>query len=183
MELKLFNIVCRNKECGYSFVSSSDEHTSCPSCGEECIEYSNDMMTAETYDVFESNIDLLMEDKKAVLAGILIASSYATCDDTIARYDDNAGFRLNLKSSEFIDDMVKLLKLKSTSDLIEMIYDEFGDIHASLIYDPIFECIERESYNDEDGNLYESGYIKHSTAKKFYNWIKNNEAEVLELLG
>ena len=87
MELKLFNVVCKNEECKYSFVTSSDEHTSCPSCGEECIEYSNDMMTAETYDVFESNIDSLMEDKKAVLAGILIASSYASNDDTIARYE------------------------------------------------------------------------------------------------
>ena len=183
MELKLFNVVCKNEECKYSFVSSSDEHTSCPSCGEECIEYSDDTITTETNDVFESNIDLLMEDKKSLLAGVLIASSYISDDDVIARYDDNAGFRLNLKPSEFIDDIIKLFALKSESDLTKLIYSEFGDIHASLIYEPIFECIERDSYTDEYGDLYEWGYVKNSTAKKFYNWIRNNEAQVLELLG
>ena len=35
--------------------------------------------------------------------------------------------------------------------------DELNEIHALLIHDPVFDCIERESYTDEYGYLYESG--------------------------
>lgn len=182
MEIILFKIECKNEECGFESLTTSTEHMNCPSCGEETLEWSNDSIVAETYDLFNSDIENLIEDKRDLLAAVVIASSYISGDCVIARYEDNTGFQLNMRSSEFIDEMVKLFKLKSEDELIKMIHNEFQDIHASLIYDPIFECIERDNYSDIYGDLYESGSVSPSIAKKFYTWIKNNKSKIVEML-
>lgn len=182
MEIKLFSIKCKNEECGFESLITSTEHMNCPSCGEETLEWSNDSIVAETYDLFESDIDGLIEDKRDLLAAIVIASSYISGDCVIARYEDNSGFELNMRTSEFTDEMVELLKLKSEDELVSMIHDEIIDIHASLIYDPVFTCIERDSYSDSYGDLYESGSVRPSIAKKFYNWIKDNKPQIIDML-
>ena len=189
MNVTLFTVICKNSECENQFMTSSPEHTLCPCCGEESIEYLDNTIVA-TYDkkedLTESTPDIsdVLTDKSDVLTAILIASTYASGDCVIARYDDNQGFRLNLKESNFTEDIVKLLNLSSTNDLISMIYEELNDEeHALLIYDPVFDCIERESYTDEYGYLYESGQVKPSTAKKFYSWISNNHDYIKEMLS
>ena len=182
MEIRLFKIECKNEECGFESLVTNTEYMSCPSCGEETLEWSNDSIVAETCDVFNSDIENLIEDKRDLLAAVVIASSYINGDCVIARYEDNTGFQLNMKSSEFTDKMVELFKLKSEYELIEMIHGEFQDIHASLIYDPIFECIERDNYSDIYGDLYESSSVRPSIAKKFYTWIKDNESKIVEIL-
>lgn len=186
MEIRLFKIECKNEECGFSSLIESTEHMNCPNCGEETLEWSSDSIIVETYDIFKSDIYELIEDKRDLLAAIIIASSYVSGDSVIARYEDdgeNAGFGLNMRTSEFVDEMVKLFNLKSEDELVSLIYNEFGDIHASLIYDPIFDCIERDSYSDIYGNLYESGSVTPSIAKKFYQWIKENKGYIAEILN
>lgn len=180
MKVTLFTVICKNSECENQFMTSSSEHTLCPCCGEESIEYLDDTVVA-TYNE-KKDLTEAMSDKRDVLTGILIASTYISNDCVIARYDDNQGFRLNLKESDFTDDIVKLLNLSSTNDLISMIYDELGEIHALLIYDPVFDCIERESYTDEDGCLYESGEVRPSIAEEFYDWISDNHDYIKEIL-
>lgn len=185
MEITLFNVICNNNECEHQFMTSSREHNLCPCCGEKSIQYLNDTIIArynEKEDLTDgtSEIDAI-SDKREVLTAILIASTYISNDPVIARYDDNQGFRLNLRESNFTEDIIKLLNLSSASELISMIYDELYDVHPLLIYDPLFECIERDSYTDEYGCLYESGEVISSIAKEFYNWVKNNQDYIKEM--
>ena len=180
MKITLFTVICNNSECEHQFMTSSSEHTLCPCCGEESIEYLDDTVVA-TYDEKE-DLTEAMSDKSDILTGILIASTYVSGDCVIARFDDNQGFRLNLKESDFTDDIVKLLNLSSIDDFISIIYDEIYDVHPLLIYDPLFECIERESYTDEEGCLYESGEVRPSIAKEFYDWILNNHEYIKDML-
>ncbi|MBQ8997107.1 MAG: hypothetical protein IJ086_00275 [Clostridium sp.] len=182
MEIRLFSVTC--EDCEFETLTTSNEYMSCPSCGEDSLKWSNDTILAESYDVFKEDIGGLIKESRDVLGAIVIANSYISGESTLAWYDDNEGFRLNLKETEFTDEIVKLLKLESTSDLKEKIYDGIGeDIHSLLIYDPMFECIERDRYCDEYDDLYESGSVIPSTAKKFYEWIKENRNWVVSLVG
>lgn len=182
MEINLYTVTCNNDECRHEFMTSSTEHSTCPSCGEENVTYSDSYVVA-TYTE-KDNLDKIMNDKENILTGILIASSYISNDYVIARYDDNAGFRLNFRESAFTDEMVKLLNLSSFDDLVSLIFDTFGeDIHESLIYEGIFSCIERDSYYDEDGALYESGEVYSSDSKEFYNWINSHKDFIKEMFS
>lgn len=182
MEINLYTVTCNNDECGHEFMTSSTEHSTCPSCGEENITYSNDSVVA-TYTK-KDNLDEILDDQESILLGILIASSYISNDYVIARYDDNSGFKLNFKESNFTDDMVKLLGLSSFNELVSLIFDTFGeDIHAKLIYDCRFSCIERDSYSDEYGALYESGEVYSSDSKEFYNWINSHKDFIKEMFS
>lgn len=173
MEFKLFNVSCKNEECGHSFVSSYSEHIVCPSCGEETLNYSSDAITVYSNDIFFDDIDEIMEHEDNVLTGVLIASSYISDDETIARFDDYEGFRLNLKESDFTDKIVKLSGLSSINEIEDFILAN-SDCHSDLIYDPIIPCIQREHYSDEEGYLFELGYVCSSQSKKVYKWIKEN---------
>lgn len=182
MEIQIFKVFCKNKDCGYEFITSSDKHTHCPNCKEKDIEYNEGMAFNNPYNAHQLNVESLIEDKATALTAVLIASSYISGDDIIARYDDNKGFKLNLKSSKFIDDIIRMLDLTSESDLLDMISDEIEDTHASLIYEPKFACIKRYHYYDEDGDLHESGFVKYSISKEFYIWITNNLEKVKNIL-
>lgn len=58
------------------------------------------------------------------------------------------------------------------SELEKLIHEKLGgDIHSLLIYEPIFDFIERSSYSDEDDCLYEEGYVSSDIAKKAYDYI------------
>ena len=171
MKMELFNIVCKNEDCGYEFISNCDEHIVCPSCGEESLNYLHQTISADIKDN-DINYSMYVCDEETTLASILIASTNASGDYTIARYDDNRGFRLNLKDSEFIDKIIDKLNLNSMSELEKLIREKLGaDIHSLLIYDPIFDFIERSSYSDEDGCLYEEGYVSSTIAKKAHDYI------------
>lgn len=180
MKFKLFAVNCKNEECGHELVTNSLEITSCPSCGGD-IAYSDDYITAISDEIFSSDVKSLVDDKETALAGILIALSYINGHDTIARYDDNCGFRLNIKKSEYTDKILNKLGISSIPQLQDLI-EENMDEHESLIIDPVFECIERSYYYDEDDNLYERGYVASSTAKKFYDWILANTDYITDIL-
>ena len=178
MEYNLFLVKCNNEECGHEFVTNSTEHTSCPSCGEQ-VSYSNDYIVAKTNDIFDADVESYMNDVEGILSGILIASTYVSNKETIARYSDDDCFKFNIKKSKFTDEMVELLNLSSIQDIVDML-EELVDVHSAFIYDPIIPCIARDSYEDEDGCLYESGYIDKFNSKKFYNWILNNKKYIKE---
>ena len=182
MEIRLFNVIC--EDCEFETLTTSNEYMSCPSCGEDSLKWSNDTILATSYDVFKEGIGSLIDEPRDILGAIVIANSYISGDSTIARYDDIDGFRLNFKETNFTDEMVKLLKLESTSDLKKKIYDGIGeDIHSLLIYEPMFNCIERDKWYNEYNDLHESGFVISSTAKKFYEWIKENRNWVVSLVG
>lgn len=182
MEITLFKVICNNCECNTQFMTNSTEHTICPNCGEESIHYENDTIVA-TYNE-KTDYSTLIFNKVEALVGILIASTYSSGDCVIARYDDNQGFRLNLKQSTFTDKILEILNLSSINDLNSLIYDELDkqyEIHSVLIYDPIFECIERESYTDEHGCLYESSEVIPSIAEEFFNFILENSDSISKI--
>lgn len=180
MEIKLYEVKC--EDCEFETLTTSNEYMSCPNCGENSLKWSNDTITAETNDVFKSEIENLVEDEADILAMILIANSYVTGDKVIATYEDLGRFELNFKESTFTDEIVKMLRLESINELESKIYKGIPDIHSSLIYDPIFCFIERDSCTDEYDNLFEKGYVKPSTAKKIYEWLKENRNYIASYL-
>lgn len=182
MEFELFAVSCKNKDCGYGFVTNSIEHKRCPSCDGKLIEYSPDSINATSNDIFIDDLEESMNTKRHALAGILVASSYASGDPIIARFDDYSGFNLNLHESEFTDKILKVLGLSSISEL-EVMINESMEVHPSLIYEPILDCIQRERFVDEDDCLYESGEVEPYIAKKFYYWILNNTSHIAEVIS
>lgn len=180
MEFTLLSVKCENQECRYEFVTNSREHTSCPSCGENIV-YSDDYITAISNDIFSNDINSLMSNKEGVLAGVVIALAYINGEDTVARYDDCDGFRFNIKESIYTDKFLKILEIASRYHL-EYLIEEYMNAHESFIIEPIFECIVRNYYYNEDCDLYESGNIESFISKKFYDWIIANISYVKKML-
>lgn len=182
MKFNLFVVMCQNEECGHEFVTNSGEHTSCPACGDNIV-YSNDSVEVETNEMFESDIASFMSTKEGALVGVLVSLAYINGADTIARYDDNIGFRLNIKNSEYTKKVLEKINIKSISELEDLVDETIEDAHESLIIEPVIDCIERSSYCDEDGTLYESGEINFASAKKFYKYLESHNYSIAELLS
>ena len=128
MKYDLFLVKCSNEECSHEFVTNSTEHTDCPSCGEQ-VSYSNDSIVAKTNDIFDADVESYMNSVEGILSGILIASTYASNDDVIARYSDDDSFRFNINKSAFTDEMVKLIGVSSIYDIVDML-EERVDVHG-----------------------------------------------------
>ena len=185
MELTLFTIVCEHEDCGYVFISSSEEHRFCPCCGEEEVTYDDGVMTIEVPSSQEEVADYLnyaIESKGDLALAVILANASEVGDSCVARFDDDQGFRLNLRESDFLNQMIAQFGLASMDEFEEWIEEEVSDIHASLIFDPVIKYVSRDHYVDERGNLFESGHIEMADSEAIYRWIQTHTEQVHQFL-
>lgn len=180
MELRLFKIHCLEQKCGYEFFSNSKAHTICPICGAENLAYRDDVMVegADLEDSLENYLSYAIETIEDFALAFVIANAYITDETCLARKDSFQGFRLNVKPSEFLQDQLYRFNMPSI-DAFKLWLEKSVDLTAALIYDPVFRCIYRESYSDEEGNLYESGHINYSDAKRVFKWLMKHDEELM----
>ena len=182
MEMTLFMITCQERGCTHTFYSNSSEHTICPNCGKESLVYEGDSVEVEIpFRLTSGYLEVAIESKEDLAVALVLANASLTNQECVARYDDCVGFRLNLGCSNFLEEMIA----KFGCDTVESFktwVEEIDGIHAKLIYDPIFPCIEREHYVDESGDLYESGWMSHRDSQLIQQWIQDNPEQVELLL-
>lgn len=182
MEMTLFMITCQERDCGHSFYSSSREHTSCPSCGNSSLVYEGGSIEVEIpFRLTEDYLDVAIESKEDLALAVVIANAYLTDSECVARYEDCSGFSLDLENTNFLEEMVAKFGFETLEEFEDWVEDIY-DVHAHLIYDPIFPCIERDHYTDESGDLFESGWITSRDSQIFYRWIQNHPERVESLL-
>lgn len=185
MELTLFTIICQHEDCGYTFISNSEEHRLCPYCGEENVVYDDGIMTIEvpsSQEEVEDYLNYAIESKGDLALAVILANASVVGDSCVARFDDYQGFRLNLTESDFLNQMIAQFGLTSMDEFEEWVEEEVYDIHASLIFDPVIEYVSRDHYVDESGNLFESGHIEMADSEAIYEWIQNHPEQVNQFL-
>lgn len=189
--LNLFEITCNNKKCRYAFMSSSDEHTVCPSCGSKYISYSNLKQYEAKEITLENKIidirdyldDFLdCNEDKYILTALVIASTYMSESSTIASYDENNGLRVVLNYNELVKKLIKSAGLKNMAELESKI-NKCESIDDVIMLDCMFSFIRRDSYYDENGVFCENVWVKPKDASLIYYWVEDNFKKIVNMLS
>lgn len=191
VNLNLFEISCNNQDCMYEFVSSSDEHSTCPDCGSKHISYSN-LKRYEAKEVTSENKIVNIKDYlndfldlneyKYVLPGLAIASTHMSESSTIASYNENSGLRVKLNDNRLIKMLVKSAGLKNVAELESKI-NECESIDDVIMLDCMFSFIKRDSYHDENGVFCENVWVKPKDASLIYSWVEDNFKKIVNILS